>query len=328
MPLNPSGYFSDDYYKVTGGPDLQVSMERSSVYQGDKTALFLTISNRGNISSFKVNNMPAANRPEEIQAAQRELEQESQKTWARDISVRLVPSNRSAMKVKREIAYAGSLRDGQVSQRIEYPIEIFEDTKPGNYSLDAIFNYTYQKDVAVVANSDRPANPDVYYWYDNASQTYPLMLKVDKLSGAEIKAIDIYPRNFSVNSKNNLIKITVENMGDDLAKDVVARLRPEAGIYVDMDESPIPLLEPGQKAELVYKIDVSKDALPGKPYRLTLNFDFSDSYRKDLKDSDHIYITMGPNLARRYWLVAAMVIVILALIAVLWIRRRRGIGVQ
>ena len=57
MPLNPPGYFSDDYYKVTGGPDLQVSMERSTVYQGDETALILTILNRGNISSFKVNDM-------------------------------------------------------------------------------------------------------------------------------------------------------------------------------------------------------------------------------------------------------------------------------
>ncbi|MDD1757271.1 MAG: hypothetical protein LUQ22_00875 [Methanotrichaceae archaeon] len=108
----------------------------------------------------------------------------------------------------------------------------------------------------------------------------------------------------------------------------MARLRPEAGIYVDMDESPIPSLEPGQKAELVYKIDVSKDALPGKLYRLTLNFDFSDSYRKDLKDSDYVYIKMVPNLAQRYWWLAAFVIVALALIVVLWIRRRSGIGVQ
>ncbi|MDD1757272.1 MAG: hypothetical protein LUQ22_00880 [Methanotrichaceae archaeon] len=217
--LNPPGYFSDDYYKVTGGPDLQVSLERSSVYQGDETSLFLTISNHGNISSFEVNNMPATNRPEEIQAAQRELELESQKTWARDISVRLVPLNRSAMEVKREIAYAGSLRDGQISQRMEFPIKIFEEIDPGNYRLNAILNYTYQKDVAVVANSDRPANPDVYYWYDNVSQSHPLMLKVDKLSGAEIKAIDVSPHNLSVNSKNNLVKVTVENTGYDLAKD-------------------------------------------------------------------------------------------------------------
>jgi hypothetical protein len=325
-PLNPPAYFSDDFYKVRGGPYLQISLERSSVYQGDKTSLFLTLTNRGNISSFEINNMPAANRPEEVYAAQRELELESQKPWARDISIRLVPLNGSSMEIKREVAYGGSLRDGQVSSRLEFPIEIFEDTKPGDYELDAIMNYTYQKDVAVVGSSDRPMNPDVYYWYDSASQMVPLRLNVNRLSGADLKAVAASPRNLSVGSKNNVITVIVENRGRDLAKDIIARLRPEAGIYVGMDESPIPLLEPGQRAELIYTIDVSKDAIPGKPYRLTINFDFSDSYRTELEDSDHIYITIEPNLTQRYWWLLIIAVVALAIIVIFLIKRRRRRG--
>ncbi len=95
-PLNPPAYFSDDFYKVRGGPYLQISLERSNVYQGDTASLFLTLTNRGNISSFEINNMPA-NYPEEVQAAQRELELEGQKPWAKDISIRLVPLNSSSM---------------------------------------------------------------------------------------------------------------------------------------------------------------------------------------------------------------------------------------
>ncbi|MCJ7445962.1 MAG: hypothetical protein MUO26_15820 [Methanotrichaceae archaeon] len=52
------------------------------------TSLILTLTNRGNISAFEINNMPATNRPEEVQAAQRELELESQKPWTKDISIK------------------------------------------------------------------------------------------------------------------------------------------------------------------------------------------------------------------------------------------------
>ncbi|MCJ7445961.1 MAG: hypothetical protein MUO26_15815 [Methanotrichaceae archaeon] len=227
------------------------------------------------------------------------------------------------MEIKREVAYGGSLRDGQVSPRLEFPIEIFEDTKPGNYELEAIVNYTYQKDVAVVGNPDSPPSPDVYYWYESVGQVVPLTLTVDRMSGADIKAINISPQNLSVNSKNNIIKIIVKNQGYDSAKNVFARLRPEAGIYVNMDESPIPFLNPGQEAELIYTIDVSKDAVPGKTYRLTLNFDFSDSYSKNLRDSDHVYIFLEPSLAQRYLYLAILGIAALAIIVIFWIRHRR-----
>jgi hypothetical protein len=240
--------------------------------------------------------------------------------------VRLVPLNISSMEIKREVAYAGSLRDGQVSSRLEFPIEIFEDTISGDYTLNAIINYTFQKDAAVVASSDRPMNPDVYYWYDSATKMVPLRLYVSRLSGADLKTVGSSPSNLSVGSRNNILTVVVENQGHDLAKDIIARLRPEAGVYVNMDESPIPILEPGQRAELIYTIDVSKDAVPGKPYRLTLNFDFSDSYRKNLEDIDHIYVTIENNLAQRYWWLVIIVVAALAMVVMLLAKRRRRQG--
>jgi hypothetical protein len=313
--LNPPGYFSEDYYKVTGGPRISASMESSSVYQGEDTSLFITLSNRGSIESFKVNNMPDRNRADEMLAAQKELELEGQRTIARDISLRLLAINKSAMKIKREVAYAGSLKEGQLSPRLEFPIEVYDNTDPGVYELLAIPNYTYQRDVAVVANSDRPQDPDIYFWYDNASATIPLSLMIERKSGVDIKAIAASPSSLLVGSKDNIVRIKVENVGNDAAKDLVARLRPESGIYVDMDESPIPLLQPGQSAELVYKVDISKDAIPGKDYQFTLLFQFSDSYRKDLIDSDHVYLTLDSGWRdMRLW--AAGILLLAALLAV------------
>jgi len=320
--LNPPGYFSEDYYKVTGGPKITASMESSSVYQGEDTSLLLTLSNQGSIESFRVFTMPDRNRQDEMMAAQKELELEGQRTVARDISLRLVAINKSAMRIKREVAYTGSLKEGQLSPRLEFPLEVYDNTDPGAYTLLAIPNYTYQRDVAVVANSNRPQDPDIYFWYDSASAIIPISLIVERKSRVEITALEMYPSSLLVGSKDNLVRIKVKNVGNDTAKDLVARLRPESGIYVDMDESPIPILQPGQIAELVYKIDISKDAIAGKAYQFTLLFEFSDSYRKDLKDSGHVYLTLESALKDMRWWGAAILILAALLALILKTRKK------
>src|SRR5271157_3230141 len=174
--------FSGDWYEVSGGPNLQVSLARSSVYRNENTSLELTVTNIGRVTSFKVLTQPEPSRPEEILAAQKELQLEALRSTAQDVSIRLVAQNSSAMNLKREVAYAGSLRDGQVSQVLEYPVEVYENTEPGDYTLLAIANYTFQQDVAVKPHSDSPENPDVFYWYNSASQAIPITLHVEKRS--------------------------------------------------------------------------------------------------------------------------------------------------
>jgi hypothetical protein len=319
-PANQTGYtqgspsipaqFSGDWYEVSGGPDLQISLARSSVYRNENSSLELTVTNIGRVTSFKVLTQPEPSRPEEILAAQKELQLEALRSTAQDVSIRLVAQNSSAMNLKREVAYAGSLRDGQVSGVLNYPVEVYENTLPGDYTLLAIANYTYQQDVAVKPHSDSPENPDVFYWYNSASQIIPITLHIEKRSQVDLKALSASPGTLTIGSKNDIVKVIIQNQGTDTAKDLVARLRPETGIYVDMDESPIAALGPGEKAELTYKVDVSKDAIGGRPYRFTLLFDFADTYRKNLQDSDHVYINLQLSLADMilaYWWVAVII---------------------
>ncbi len=318
-PLSIPSQFSGNWYSVDGGPDLQIALARSSVYQNEDTSLYLTVTNIGRVTSFKAVAEPVLSRPDEVFAAQKELGLEALRSSAQDISIQLVSENKSALNLKREVAYAGSLRDGQVSVPLEYPIEVYENTMPGSYKLYAIANYTYQQDVAVKPHSDSPENPDVFYWYKNARQIIPLTLHIEKKSMVDLKVLFVSPVSLSVGSKNNIIKISIRNNGSDAAKDLVARLRPETGLYVDADESPISLLKPGEKAELIYKVDVSKDAVAGKLYRFTLEFDFSDSYRKNLMDSDYAYVFVQPGLGEvilQYWwlMVIAAALIVLALI--------------
>ena len=323
-PLSIPSQFSGNWYSVDGGPDLQIALARSSVYQNEDTSLYLTVTNTGRVTSFKAVAEPVLSRPDEMFAAQKELGLEALRSSAQDVSIQLVAENKSALNLKREVAYAGSLRDGQVSAPLEYPIEVYENTKPGSYKLYAVANYTYQQDVAVKPHSDSPENPDVFYWYKNARQIIPLTLHIEKKSMVDLKVLNVSPVSLSVGSKNNVIKIFIRNNGSDAAKDLVARLRPETGVYVDADESPISQLLPGEKAELIYKVDVSKDAVAGKLYRFTLEFDFSDSYRKNLLDSDYAYISVQPGLEEiilQYWW---LILIAVALIAMALIFRVRG----
>lgn len=322
---NPLQNFPGDYYKLTGSPYLVASLDRSIVYQNENTSLFISLKNIGNVSSIKVNEEPAANAPEEIYAARTELELERADTTAREISVSLSMPYRpseSPLEIKRAVAYASNLLEGQVSPPLAFPIEVYKNATPGDYIVYATINYTYQRDVAAKPYSDRPQNPDIFYLYSSASQVVSLKLQIERRSGAEFRVLGITPESLAAGSKDNIVRLTIENVGYDTARDLVARLRPESGIYVSVDESPIPALAPGEKAELVYKLDVSKDAVAGKRYMLDILFEFSDSLREDLTDTEHAYLTIGPGGLSPY-LLAGILVIIVAAAALIVVRRRK-----
>lgn len=49
--------------------------------------------------------------------------------------------------------------------------------------------------------------------------------------------------------------------------------------YLSADESPIPALQQRQEAQLLYRLDVSRDAVQEKRYQLRVLFEFSDIFR-------------------------------------------------
>jgi MYXO-CTERM domain-containing protein len=318
--------FPGDFYKVEGSPDIAATLERARVYQGDETSLYLTLTNRGRVTSIEVNEDPARSAPEEVYAAKIELELENARTAAQDVSVGLlVPGSReeAPLEVKRQVAYAGTLREGQVSPRLEFPVEVYENTQPGDYNLLAVVNYTYQWDVAAKPESSRPENPDIFYLYESKSQTLPLTVRVERESGAEFEVLVVDPTDLKVGSTDNVVRVTIENVGDDYARDLVARLRPESGIYVSVDESPIPILRPGETTDLVYKLDVSKDAVPKKTYSLTILFEFSDSKSDDLAETKHAYVRIEDD-GSRVLVYYALALLALAAAGLAFRRRRRG----
>ena len=97
--LSVPSQFAGDWYSVDGGPDLQIALARSSVYQNEDTSLYLTVTNIGRVTSFKAVAEPVLSRPDEMFAAQKELGLEALRSSAQDVSIQLVAENKSALNL-------------------------------------------------------------------------------------------------------------------------------------------------------------------------------------------------------------------------------------
>ena len=74
--------FQGDWYWVDGGPNLQITLTPSSIYRNQETTLYLYVTNNGRVTTFKVLTQPEPTRPDEVYAAQLELQLEAQRSTA------------------------------------------------------------------------------------------------------------------------------------------------------------------------------------------------------------------------------------------------------
>lgn len=283
--------FLNDYYKVEGKPALNATLQQNEFDQGEHATLYITLMNTGKLEKFEVNKQANVSRQSELIASQKEQQLENEATTATGIVLTLSKADENApFKLKTNIAYAGALRSGLASSPIPFKIEIDDNAPPGEYELLLNITYDFQRDVAVEKNDENPSAPNVYYWYDQATKNVTLKIKVVKEAKAEFEVVSVEPTSFKVDSKDNLVAVTLKNTGRESAKDLVATLMPAPGIYVDSAESPIPELKTGDAKKLLYKIDVDKDALPGKTYQMKLELKFYDPSGDELRDHTYFYI--------------------------------------
>jgi hypothetical protein len=291
--------FLNDYYDVTGKPELNAALQQNEFEPGERATLYITLLNTGKLERFEVNKQANASKQAEVIAAQREQQLEVEATTAFAIRLALNKANESdPFKLKTNTAFAGTLRSSLASTPIPFNIEIKDNAALGEYELILSITYDFQRDVAVEENDDNPNAPNIYYWYDQASKDIRLKLKIAKEAKAEFEVIEVKPFSFKIDSKDNLIWISLRNKGNESARDLVAVLKPAPGIYVDSIESPIPELKPTEAKQLLFKIDVDKDALPNKIYQMKLELKFYDPYGNELRDHAYFYIETQEKAAQ------------------------------
>lgn len=283
--------FLNDYYNVAGKPELNATLQQNEFDQGEHATLYITLMNTGKLEKFEVNKQANASKQAEVIASQKEQQLENEDTTATGIVLSLSKASESApFKLKTNVAFAGTLRSGLATSPIPFKIEIDDNAPLGEYGLLLNITYDFQRDVAVEKNDENPNAPNIYYWYDQATKNVTLKIKIVKEAKAEFEVVAVEPSGFNVDSKDNLVGVTLKNFGRESAKDLVATLRPAPGIYVDSAESPIAELKPGEAKKLLYKIDVDKDALPGKTYQMKLELKFLDPYGNEIRDHAYFYI--------------------------------------
>ena len=260
--------FTEDYYDVIGEPQLAASIIGNPEYEsGETSTIFVQLMNDGLIFGFETDKTPSG--PDETMDAQAELDLEYDATTAINIRGTLETENRNAFRVLSGLQQAGSLRNSETSQPMEFDIEIFDNAPAGTYDLTLNLTYQYQYDVKVEGYPEKEFD----YWYITKNQTLPLKIIVKPRADFEIvKVSDVL-----VSGGEGVVHITYRNTGDEVAQDAVARISVVDPFSTTDDQAFLGTLNPGDSYEAQYKVKVDKDALP-KAYGINTEVKYRDEH--------------------------------------------------
>jgi hypothetical protein len=165
--------FSQDYYDVIGEPLLSASIVGNPEYEsGETSTIFIQLMNDGLIYGFDTKQTPVGT--DETKDARKELDLEYDVNTAINIRSILISSNKTPIRVISGLAQGGSLRSGEISQPIEFDIEIYKNAQPGTYELVLNLTYQYQYDVKVEGYPDQKID----YLYVTKNQTSPINIVI------------------------------------------------------------------------------------------------------------------------------------------------------
>ena len=260
--------FTEDYYDVIGEPQLTASIVGNPEYgSGETTTVFIQLMNDGLIFGFETDKTPIGSN--ESMDAQAELDLEYDVTTAINIRGTLETKDKNAFRILSGLQQAGSLRNSETSQPMEFDIEIFENAPAGAYDLVLNLTYQYQYDVKVEGYPDKEFD----YWYITRNQTLPLQIIVKPRARFEIVNVS----DGLVSGGEGVLHITYKNTGDEVAEDAVARISMVDPFSTTDDQAFLGTLNPGDSYEAQYKVKVDKDALP-KAYGINTEVKYRDEH--------------------------------------------------
>ena len=260
--------FTEDYYDVIGEPQLTASIVGNPEYEsGETSTIFIQLMNDGLIFGFETDETPSGS--DETMDAQAELDLEYDVTTAINIRGTLETGDGNAFRVLSGLQQAGSLRNSETSQPMEFDIEIFENAPAGIYDLRLNLTYQYQYDVKVEGYPEKEFD----YWYITKNHTLPIQIIVKPKARFEIVKVS----DSLVSGGQGVLHITYKNTGDEVAEDAVARISVVDPFSTTDDQAFLGTLNPGDSYEAQYKVKVDKDALP-KAYGINTEVKYRDEH--------------------------------------------------
>lgn len=276
QPIPPNIWeFSQDYYDVIGEPLLSASIVGNPEYEsGETSTIFIQLMNDGLIYGFDTEQTPVGTN--ETKDAQKELDLEYDVNTAINIRSILTSSNKTPIRVISGLAQGGSLRSGEISQPIEFDIEIYNNAHPGIYELVLNLTYQYQYDVKVEGYPDQKID----YLFVTKNQTIPINIIIKPKAFFEITNVSSH----LIPGEQNILSITYKNTGSETANDAVARISVTDPFSTNDDQAFLGTLKPDGSYQAQFTITMDDDALP-KVYGINTEVKYRDKHG-DIRISD------------------------------------------
>jgi hypothetical protein len=258
--------------------------------QGESVTLAMNVLNGGKILGFRTERELDPGDPDysnRKELAKKEKNYELQKIDALNIIAVLSAESSAPLQVKSGPQYIGSIRGGEVSNPVQFAIEVDKGASSGIYKLKLNLSYDFQQDVQVSGNVTR-GDDIANFWYDKRSQNQTVEIKIKKQ--AEFEVINVTSHDLRANSEG-LVEITYKNTGEEMAKNAVARISVIEPLSSLDDQAFLGTLAPGQKATAVFKVKVDENAIL-KPYEINNKIKYTNTRGKTEVSDDIITSVM------------------------------------
>lgn len=311
----------DNYWETFGLPKLDASLAGTNEFErGDTVDLYVDLTNYGRIMGFDADKK--ADTKMEQTLADRELDYERERTTALGITGTL-RSSVDFIEVKSGDQVVESLRSGErAKDPMIFTIKIGNHVPAGEYPMFLDLSYDYQYNAEVDADELDPAiglrGFQAAYWYESENQSIKIPIFVKKESDFEITATK---GELKVGQKDGIIEVAYKNIGEDPAKDAIARLSVFKPFSSTDDQAYIGTLGSDEEITVKFKIDVDDDATP-KPYGINSEIKYTDT-RGDTVISESMKIPVNVSEAGRSYKLPLVILLILLMAAGAGLYRRR-----
>ncbi|KKH98805.1 hypothetical protein EO95_14340 [Methanosarcina sp. 1.H.T.1A.1] len=314
--------FTEDYFTIYASPEIVVSLTGDAEYKRDDSdTVLIQVMNQGKVLGFESEDEPGDEN--EIELSKIEKEMEFGATTAQGVVADLQAKD-APLDIKTPAQSAGSLASGQVSEPLQFEIEVWKNASAGTYPLQVELSYQYQKDVYVEGDASNNMI-DSELLYQEVNETHEVFVVIKKEADFEVINVEneLYP------GKAGTVSMTFKNTGEETASRAMARLRLSNPLSSTDYTAFLEDVEPEEEVRAVFNIDVDTDATP-KSYPIKAEVEYED-VEGETRVSDTIYVPAEVKEVReekgilRYFLLLGAGIGLVA-VAYFFLERRRKEG--
>lgn len=316
----PSGLL-DDYWAFYGAPFLDAKIIGANHFErGDNVTLSVQLVNAGGRINYESTKIVTTPMEKALAVAEAAME------WDVGHALGITGTLRSTsdlIEVKSGDQVIKELRMTTKSDDpMKFVIKIDDHAPAGQYLLQLDLNYEYQDNIQVDAKGWDPdlglKEFKVARYPKSANQTIPLTIMVKQMADFDIVGSKA---DMKAGQKNGIIEVTYRNIGEDPAKNAIARLSLFKPFTSDRDQAYIGTLEPGEEKNVTFKVDVDKDATP-KPFSINSEIKYTDLDGETII-SDSMKIPISVNAAGASYMIPVIILLILLMAAGSYIHKRK-----